>query len=111
MQKTREIIFQVGQEMGLTKEESLQLWDQYWVEYVLRNMYLTEHISIVIQGLGSFFTKQKRLEKTIVAIKKLADDPRFIDGSPYKDLIKKRENLLEAIIERNTKFKRKRIYG
>ena len=112
MQEDRRIIFEVGEELGLTREQALDLWDQYWCEYVLRNLIKMEYVSVVVLELGSFFAKERKLESKGNSILKKYEN----HANPKMKSAKMKEaekllNYANLIKERNKKFKRKRIYG
>lgn len=112
MSKSNQIIFEVGDEFGLTREQSKELWDQYWNDFVLRKMHEFNHLSVKVIGLGSFFLKKRKTEKRIETIKDILETK---EDTPYRDRLieemAKKERLVNALIERNSKFKKKRNYG
>ena len=107
MQDTRQIIFEVGEEYGLTREQSLDLWNQYWNEYVLRSMHKMENLSVILMGLGTFFLKKRKLETKVDVLNKFED--RLTDAQRAE--LARNIRLIQGLEERNSKFKRKRIYG
>lgn len=111
MSKANQIVFEVGEEYGLTREQSLELWNQYWSEFVLRNMISFDNTSIIIKGLGTFFIKMRKLEKRIEVLDGIIERHEGPAREKYLAEREKKLRLVESLKERNSKVKRKRIYG
>ena len=105
MQEDRRIILEVGEELGLTREQSLEMWDQYWCEYVLRNLVKMQYVSVVVLELGSFFAKERKIESKAHSIFKKYENYQNTRVKEAK--MKEAEKLLaysELIKTRNTKL-------
>lgn len=107
--ETRKIIVEQGQLYGLTEEQSLVMWDQYWMEHVIKRIFDKEYIMISMEALGTYFVKGRRTERAIKAIEKIGEKRELT----LKDLdFKQRcENLLKKLEKWNENQKYKRIYG
>lgn len=105
------IIQEVGEDFGLTKEQAQLLWDQYWNEYVLRNLSSEKYVSIMIKDLGVYYGKLKRMQKRISILEKMKDRLKDRFDPVLDEELKNLTKVVSNIEKRNEKFKSKRYYG
>lgn len=106
---TRRIIIEVGQEFGLPEGQALDLFEQYWHEFILRNMLNVACVDLRVIGLGSFFIKMKKIEKALKVVEEFVS--KYPDSEYWGERKKSLEEILLVLEKRNEKYNRKRIYG
>lgn len=107
--ETRRIVREVGQEFGLSESQALDLFEQYWHEYVLRNMINLTCVDLRVIGLGSFFLKMRKAEKALKVVEGLVE--KYSNSEYWAKRKKSLEDILLVLEKRNSKYNRKRIYG
>ena len=111
MQKT--IIQQVGQEFGLDYKQATELYEQYWMEYVIKSVYSLEHDYIFIEGLGTFSAKLRKLlrQRHLLEAKLKVIDHTSILKEQVDKKLNKINKLIGYVEKSNTRRNYKRYYG
>lgn len=106
------IISEVAQLYNLTYEQGLQMYDQYWLQYVVKRISDLEHENIYVENLGTYSVKLNRVNKEITKLQKVIGDltsETLI--TRYTNLINKLQKLKTYVETSNTQKKHKRFYG
>lgn len=107
------IIEQVGKEFGLDKRQAKELYEQYWMEFVIRSLYELKHDYIFVEGLGTFSIKLRKLlrQKHLLnaKLKVISADSSLRPAAEQKlSLIQK---LIDYVEMANTRRNYKKYYG
>lgn len=111
MQKA--IIEEVGKEFGLDIKQAQELFDQYWMEYVIKRIYQAEHDYIFIEGLGTLSIKLKKLlrKRYLLTAKLSAINPTSKLTDEILQKLQKIQNLINYAEKSNSRRNYKRYYG
>lgn len=98
------IIAEVGNEFNLTYKQAEELYKQYWMEYVAKNVGSFEYENIYVQGLGMFSAKRANFAA-------LVRDKESGKYNVPEEIYLKAKKMLEYIDFSNSKRKNKKEYG
>lgn len=98
------IIKEVSQEFGLTYNQGKELFDQYWMEYVAKNLRFHKFENIYVQGLGMFSARKANFDALI-------RDHELGKISAPDWLYQASKKMVENIEKSNSKRKNKKYYG
>lgn len=62
MQNQR-IVIEVGKKYGLSQLEAVELYNQYWMEFVVKKLGSLKYDYVSVLGLGAFVANQKQIKK------------------------------------------------
>jgi hypothetical protein len=52
--QNKAIVIQIGKKYGLTEQEAVQMYEQYWMEFVIRKLASLKFDYLSIMGLGAY---------------------------------------------------------
>lgn len=87
---------EIAKKYNITEKQAKEMDEQYWMEYVLGNVYRMEKDSIILQYLGSLRLSMKNLMSTRLA---LIHRLPIITKDKYKNQIESFIKQLEYLIE------------
>jgi hypothetical protein len=61
--QNKRIILEVGKKYNLSPQEAQELYDQYWMEFVVRKLASLKYDYVNILGLGAFIANPKMVKK------------------------------------------------
>ena len=102
MQNT--IIKEVSEEFGISYAQGKELFDQYWMEYVAKNLKNHQFENVYVQGLGMFSARKANFDALIRDHEagKINVPQSFYESS---------KKMVENIEKSNSKRKNKKYYG
>lgn len=104
---------ELAEKYGLTERQAEELREQYWMEYVLGNLYSLEHDYIFVQGLGVFSAKLNKLKRELKNLeRRLAKiTPETVYYASLEEKRDKISKLIEYVELNNSQKTYKRYYG
>ena len=105
MQKA--IINEVGEEMGLSPQQSQEMFDQYWMEYVIASLHSMDFDAVFVEELCTFSLRRNLVIKSIHEREKmLLTNIR----DSYKENIEKEIVKLKKLLEYADKSNERRFF-
>lgn len=98
------IIKEVADEFGLTYQQGKELYEQYWMEYVAKNVGSHLWENVYVQGLGMFSARKANFEALLRDY-----NSGKIPHTPEKK--RRVEQMIGYIEQSNSRRKNKKQYG